>query len=436
LQPSIRFDTKPLPLATFYQVRYEAMATYSMKLPKLQTMDHWTAWYATIAQYAKAHKVWNDVDPKLDGIGRWPEEPARPTNETATSNDWNAWNADLKQHHARTTVLLNISSMISESVDDTFKSFVIDATHPKEMLRPLYQLLSPTDRRINDEIRTEFDRLQRGPKVGNQDLEAWMLDWNRLLQRTTMLDRPVAGIDEAAICNAFQQACQQWSTVYTLIEMKRLQREQAAKALLLIDCMEIFSREVKVIKRHANAALSLNGSQQPQQPQQPRQQREPTKPCLCGGKHRYAQCWILNEKIRPSTFKCEGSRWQRVQDALAKDQALEARIRTIVDRHNTQQHTTGDSTAVSTPASALASSASRQANFAAMALSRSTTSTKAPTPVETVTHSVSSPQAFMGSNYALRDEEILNDWMLDHGTNTHVCNSKESFVTYRDVLPT
>jgi hypothetical protein len=152
----------------------------------------------------------------------------------------------------------------------------------KEMLRPLYKLLSPTDRRINDEIRTEFDRLQRGPKVGNQDLEAWMLDWNKLLQRTTMLDRPVAGIGEAAICNAFQQACQQWSTVYTLIEMKRLQREQAAQALLPIDCMEIFSREVKVIKRHANAALSLNGSQQPQQPQQPRQQREPTKPCLCG----------------------------------------------------------------------------------------------------------------------------------------------------------
>ena len=117
------------------------------------------------------------------------------------------------------------------------------------------------------------------------------------------------------------------------------------------------------------------------------------RPCLCGMKyHGPAKCYYLNAKIRPSAWRKEKRKVEKIEKEFAADPAQEKQAREAVEKANSKNST---------------SNSSNSSNATLIRLGN---------------------MAFSSQAIGPAAASLKKRWILDSGSNVHVCNEKSRFI--------
>ncbi|KAI1559830.1 zf-C2H2-jaz domain containing protein, partial [Pyrenophora tritici-repentis] len=284
------------------------MSTREHNLPMLNARSGWIDWYNSIEDLAKRNEVWNIFD---SGKKKYDK----------------------------------VSDRIDYTVCQEFKQHYLGKHEVRSKLVALSESIQPNAKDQRQDIRTEFEKLRKGP--GNTSLDKWLGRWPSLVNSAKRYT--IENLSEPQICEAFVEACQYINPpFYNYMKSKDAQSESQAS---------VISQTAMVMKRVSDALITALNTISPEQASsgstimsgssdansddavdevdapagrkhgrdpktsdeedgQPRRKREvigsssvsATQPsclrdCVCGQAHKYADCWYLNPAKAPAKWR-------------------------------------------------------------------------------------------------------------------------------------
>ncbi|PWO17095.1 Hemerythrin domain containing protein, partial [Pyrenophora tritici-repentis] len=143
------------------------MSTREHNLPMLNARSGWIDWYNSIEDLAKRNEVWNIFD---SGKKKYDK----------------------------------VSDRIDYTVCQEFKQHYLGKHEVRSKLVALSESIQPNAKDQRQDIRTEFEKLRKGP--GNTSLDKWLGRWPSLVNSAKRYT--IENLSEPQICEAFVEACQ------------------------------------------------------------------------------------------------------------------------------------------------------------------------------------------------------------------------------------
>lgn len=332
----------------------------------------WIQWLEMVKSTATTGQVWVYVDPSKTAAQLPPlDEPTWPepsslnrtqdeidsgvltaAHKEELSEQRSLYKLQLNRYDQRKTSLAHLHRFIQETVhpDHIHYTFECDTVH--EMLVNLQRRLKPTDDIRRLQLTDQYRQLQKSPK--NKDLDAWLLNWERVYRESSKLTQPIVQKDTAvqdflrAVSETASDFASFWTNtiqnnpptttvnalgetvtvdtrpdLYTVIDRFRIQRQ-------------ILRTESKSGSRSA-FPTSLQGQEQGQG-----RQRKPPK-CMCEERHWYWECLYLsslNGAQPPTGWKEDPAIRKRFDEELKKPEkkkAIEDALKRQKERKAKQQ---------------------------------------------------------------------------------------------------
>ncbi|KAJ5827830.1 hypothetical protein N7447_004593 [Penicillium robsamsonii] len=238
------------------------------------------------------------------------------------------------------------------------------------------------------------------------DIEKWLQKWNSLREQAISL-----GINDGDANRDFLHAVKEvlpiwWQGKYQEIVMEKKPYDTRD----LLESFRTINREIGVqVVSSTTPPKGAFSTWQGHQEAKPEAKQENTpvekRKCPCGNthsKHKVATCWLLNEAIRPEGYVLNEKKLEKAKQKLAKDHAWKQWVDKVVAEAQQAQLKPVET--------------ANQVRFA-------TTSRSLSKPIQVSRHVLSVAKA---GELSLQDR-----WILDTGSNAHVCNNRDLFIDFR-----
>ena len=388
----------------------------------------WETWISFVETKATRSEVWDLINPSFTIKPSEIPKPSKPVLPVPAQNQpldkdlveifklqTAAYRNDLDEYDRQQRALTDIINFIHESISVQTALHIrkVDS-HPWSQLRALKAALAPTDQARSLEIEKQYHKLARGP--GNRDLEAWLQDFEFCYADAKLLK--LGEMEGQRAQRDFLLAVAPYERAFSDNYLLRMSCE--AESFQMADLIEKFRHLVQLHqvaqtekKSHQTAsfaASTTSGSENSESAPPTFNGRGPAPSkmappaCICGFKHWYQDCYYLRPEIRLAGWKPNSQTQAKVTEAL-KDDRKKAYIEGKITKarefdarkasSNQQQNSSSSKivAAASTFSESSESSAPDTATFA------------------------------MGTFYANSNYSLRNSWILDNGSNDHVCNS-------------
>ncbi|EQL38581.1 hypothetical protein BDFG_00152 [Blastomyces dermatitidis ATCC 26199] len=346
----------------------------------------WKLWYRHMLGYAKDKKVSDFINLDKPDIFSELEEPLEPecpeeaTAEAKIAYDIKVtvWKIKYMKYEKMNEGMTKIRDVIWRTVDAT------ELQH--------------------DDVRTRYHDLCKAPK--NRGIEKWLNNWS--LIEDDIKEADIAG--QFNLKKDFLNANLAIDAGYAQAWAKDVRRDKDVISLIeLVKDFKEWYREMGILKGDKPMTFAtLNG-----RPQQNTSSSATFRNCICGARHRYAQCYYLNPSRKPPGW--EENREKRAQiDQALKNQELKRRVDRAISRDSSANTDMIDG-----------------AVLGGMVL-------KQPTDIKI---SDSDPQSINPQSIDLQIRKISmnssnsrsylqNSWIFDTGAEQHICNNRTHFLSF------
>ena len=391
----------------------------SQKKVVLAKPADWDDWISLIRSRAINNDIWHLVNPEL------PEKPQTLPEQEVPSFilppagqpiDRDAlelykiqnslYKTQLGKYECQKKAFGDLISFIQETTSAQNITLIQKVEpYPWDLLRALKNRLAPSDEARSLEVEQSYHKLCKGPR--SQDLETWLDEWV-----TTYTKAKELGIFEVSGTRPirdFLMAARHRETSFADVQMARLDENRSNN---LFDLIEKFRQHLRLQRlqqpastKNTHSAFSAHSSPS----FRGKQVSRPPKPCLCGDTHWLADCYYLIPEKRPKGWEPNADKQKLVDDALKDSRTKAWAERTLEKRKSWdkdwKQDNLSQATLSSTPVAELHASSPQ------------------PGPSNQVSMGNSGAFICVQASSSAATWTIQNSWLLDNGTNIHVCNS-------------
>ena len=371
----------------------------------------WHNWISIIRSSAKQSDIWDLIDPSLDHeppltAPTIPRRTGLPPglDETQRNDQYTdqllEFNVRQKDHREKKDALIRTLSYIQKSISPEYVTYILDKDTPWQALRSLQQAIEPHSSVRALEIDRQYKALCAGPPKG-QNIKQWLSRWETVYAeaKATRHSDVETGLILNYFINSLKQTDPTWAatSLYDL-QLRRSRNEQTPTFMEVLNLFRQISADNLLSSNSASSyAATLQGQPPAPTSSNPQNPKKEPPECACGMAHWYSDCYYLNESLRPNGWKPNAKMVKKVEEAL-KDSKVKANVDKARKRRADKQTL---KTTAEPP-----------------------TEPQDPKTFATVLHH-SDPAAVVNIN----DYDIANSWILDSGSNIHVCNDPHRFKT-------
>ena len=253
-------------------------------------------------------------------------------------------------------------------------------------------------------VEKDYHRVRTGPS-SRQDIEAWMHEWTRTLLKAKSIGLAET-INDQRVYRDFILAIWDYAPILAQICHFSMD-EEADYSIALTRIEERFLRHIrysdaKSTVSHSTFATSKGKAVEP-------------KACLCGVKHWFSECDYLraDRPGRPQNFNPDPSIQRRVDEQL-NDSKTRDKVNRSLDR--TRKYESKDDGSKNNKF---------ENNKKSNESKENTSNISSETPIRS-----RSPSLDIGSVSVAKNDALQSSWILDRGSDYHVCNRtmKDRFV--------
>ncbi|KAF7448799.1 hypothetical protein A1F99_058480 [Pyrenophora tritici-repentis] len=226
------------------------MSTREHNLPMLNARSGWIDWYNSIEDLAKRNEVWKYCDPL--GIENLVFTSTKPL-DSASKDTIQKFQSLQSIFDSGKKKYDKVSDRIDYTVCQEFKQHYLGKHDVRSKLVALSESIQPNAKDQRQDIRTEFEKLRKGP--GNTSLDKWLGRWPSLVNSAKRYT--IENLSEPQICEAFVEACQYINPpFYNYMKSKDAQSESQAS---------VISQTAMVMKRVSDALITALNTISPEQ---------------------------------------------------------------------------------------------------------------------------------------------------------------------------
>ena len=274
--------------------------------------------------------------------------------------------------------------------------------------------LAPSDQSRSLAIEQRYQRLCNGP--GTQDIEMWLDQW--ITTYTEAKKIPIGEVARTRPIRDFLMAIKQQEPSFAHAHL--IQLKDKIDSDEIYELIEDFRQQLSYQKLQqrgggehtAFATKSSTGASFRGQSQGQSHPLQPTKPCVCGDTHWILDCLYLVPGKRSQGWQPNSTKQKKVTDALqdSRTKAWVDRIFKKKKRYDNNRSQNQPSSSSSTPTAGATNQSTESGAF-----------------ICTI-QSAAFPSA---------TESMRTSWILDNGSNSHVCNSTmfSRFTKTKDAFP-
>lgn len=295
-----------------------------------------------------------------------------------------------KERQEVITALEGIHCLMLRSVKTSAIKFLHENRSPAALFRALKAEYCPTNEVWIDKTRKSYrDHCENGPTNG-YTVDEWLTKLLELNKYAVALGMPEAVEMKRDFRRAQTALDPSWATVLMTEPYKRKSFPD-----ILNKTRHHYMQEDVTKFPTPNSFATLHGKPSMREANAPSSRAKSPK-CVCGGFHRYAQCWHLNPQAvnRPVDFRSGGNVRARIEEAL-----MNPRVRQGVDKAiSTHTMLTGIERPTAEPSF---EDAFPHANMA-------------------IPHSFQAYQSM---------SPLKTSWIVDTGSEWHICNDKNRYLS-------
>src|ERR1051326_4580819 len=166
-------------------------------LPMLNTRNDWVDWINSIEDLAVRNDVWAYCNPEgienlVFTVTKPPDSASRDVIQKYHSLQA-IYDSDKKKYD-------KVSERIDITVCQEFKQHYLGRHTVRDKLIALADSIQPTAKDQKQHVRTEFEKLKKGP--GNTGLDKWLSRWPTLVNNAKRYS--IENLSESQICDAFE----------------------------------------------------------------------------------------------------------------------------------------------------------------------------------------------------------------------------------------
>ena len=387
----------------------------------LEKQSDWKLWFSMKKNYAIVKGVWEYCDPSttkepptLD------EEPL----ETDSEGKWRKWEIRTNSQKAILKAIGEVNLEIMRTVARSKLHIIIDLDHNvRVLLKTLQDHFKITSQQQILELSSQYHDVQK--KRRDQSTEHWLEEYSRVtsLCKAENMAEMKDTRPQWAFINAVQaQGHSDWSGQHFSLMIGCEEDEKPPPTLEGL--INRFRRWVST-RRLNNTILGSFATQQAQSPTLSITESNTKQgKCVCGLYHNLLKCYILNPKAegRPDGFKPSKRALQKILDAFKNVELLKKAKKLFKDNNIPW---TFDITKASAEVKNKPESTDRRSNADKIDDTN-------------LSEEYYANGAFrMAQTTAPKGDALLDRWIVDPGSNVHVCNSNYfNWVKTSDAKPT
>ncbi|KAJ5869035.1 hypothetical protein N7455_003976 [Penicillium solitum] len=347
----------------------------AMKGEKLKDSPQWLTWFAKVQLYAMQKNVWDLCNPE-------------PPTTTEWRDRMDVYKMKCTKWEKQAKGLSDVNEYILTYLDPIHHLALITYRTPYDRLVYLKTRFARSTA-YEEEIRMNWKVFAMQKPTG--DIEQWLQKWNSLREQAVSL-----GISDADSNRDFLHAIKEvlpiwWQGKYQEIVMDK----KVYDTRDLLESFRAMNREIGVkTVTSTNAPKSAFSTWQGHQEAKPeakpeaKQEKLPfeKRKCPCGNTHphhKVANCWIMNEAIRPEGYTLDEGKLEKAKKKLANDPGWKQWVDKATNEAKSKHH----------------ESASQIGKHALSAAKTGSLS-------------------------------LHNRWILDTGSSSHVCNNRALFIDF------
>lgn len=391
----------------------------------------WDTWISFVKSRADNNDIWELVNPELTEKPETLKKPQKPNYDLpeddaqfdqkkfeAYKARMQLYKADLAEYEKQKKAFGDLISFIQETITTSTAIFIQkEDTHPWNLLRALKRRLAPSDDARSLEIEQKYIKLRKGP--ANQDLDKWLDEW--CTTYTEVKTYQVAEVSGTRPIRDFLLAIHSKAPTFADTHLMSYKIKTEAD---LLDMIEQFRQYMRLHQSQTDSQAgghSAFATSQTQQNQSRNSTNKSSRPnvnscasfrgkqvatpgtCVCGQTHWYSDCLYLNLGIRPANWKPDPIIQAKVDECMREERTRD-KVNRSLDKNRMILEKQKNKNSIKMSANATDTS-----NAATEASIPQSTNTGAYACVRTV---------FSTEFYTLN-----STWILDGGSNCHVCNS-------------
>src|SRR4051794_10991130 len=152
------------------------MSITNHHLPMLNSREDWNHWINSIEDLAVRNDIWNYCDP--EGIENLVFTPTRPPS-SASRDVIQKYQSLQAIYDSQRKKYDKVSDRIDITVCQEYKQHYLRIHDVRGKLTALANSIQPTAKDQKENVRTEYERLKKGP--GNTSLDKWLSRWPTLV---------------------------------------------------------------------------------------------------------------------------------------------------------------------------------------------------------------------------------------------------------------
>ena len=381
----------------------------------LKSPTDWGEWILVVNSIAEtAH-----LEAYIDLIAAAPAEPIKPIRPsvasvkagavqiTELSTDerlvynllWDQYKVDLKKYEKDSDGLKILNTHIFITIDRSHLFSLTDKKTVHSKFTTLKQRLAFTDRVKSLEVIRRYRELQKTPK--HQSLAQWVLDWEATYDEEVRLKIPdVQGTFPLYdFLNALRPVDMAFVAGREAIIEDRLERDQSPPDMkTLIENFRNHCRTMNVLTGKpvaaTNSAFATLQGQPPTQGNKPAEGKR-NKTCLCGEKHYFFQCPYIVHALRKPDWAPDSAVEKVIADKIAANPKFKQIIKEVFQRKKVKELE-----------------------------GKAPTSPSTPSKIGSALVGVFAVSIFSVSQQLYK---LVNNWIIDGGSDTHLCNDPTRF---------
>ncbi len=324
---------------------------------------------------------------------------------------------DYPRWEKKDRALKALATEILATVAERHLYLLKDQTTAYDRLKTLKQHLCPSDKTRERELQTRFRDLSKSPR--GRGIDKWLEEWITVTDQCSELNMAeVTGIRaQEEFLIAVKPLQDTWAT--NQLDKLYTAHEDGKELLSIRDLVAAFRTFHRRVNPVASSLGTFGASLETAQPALPAENdhdssKTKRKPpyCLCGDRHLYWKCQIILNILAPDRAskdaKIDPTKKAKVEEAL-KDQKKKQKVQNTLSKHpNTGKRETRTAPSSGTHATT---------DIYDMDDGQPVAGTPYTYALEAVVLSA-----------AVKKEppvpHLMNRWILDPGSNAHVCNSK------------
>ena len=328
----------------------------------LDKPEDWFTWLFIRKDVANDHGIWQYIDPdvtkeNLPTLTENPEPQLADYKVGATrlydlsaedreSYRWefNLWERKNAKYCTQKKALSKLNTDIGKTISPRHIHLILNKDTPYDRLVALKKFLCPTDATRRRELADKYNALKIAPRAAKK-VEQWLSDWTYITTQGKTIKLPET--EDNRPQEDFLIACKALDQEYATSCLREIFKHEARGTTKEISSLETYVTEMTAYLRRTKphstglavsaAELGIANTEAPRPTEcnggcSSRNDAQ-THICICGKKHRYCNCFILNTRHpkRPKDYQPSDEAVRKVNEAL-KNPKLKAIIKKALDK--------------------------------------------------------------------------------------------------------